>query len=118
MNELFCQELASLLASTDDLLTSPHPSLQDWQGYTVRRNQVFQRLRELSSCTADRAANSAVVQQLIASVLEKDQILVQQIAQQLSNLSQELVELADRRKVFNAYAQDAQSLRSYHHRTA
>lgn len=69
-------------------------------------------------CTEDRVANSAAVQQLITSVLEKDQTLVQKIGQQLSNISQEMVELADRRRVVNAYALDAQSLRSYHHRTA
>lgn len=68
--------------------------------------------------TEERVAHSTSLQQLITSVLEKDQTLVQKIGQQLSNISQEMVELADRRRVFNAYARDAQSLRSYHHRTA
>ena len=68
--------------------------------------------------TEERVANSTSLQQLITSVLEKDQTLVQKIGQQLSNISQEMVELADRRRVFNAYARHAQSLRSYHHRTA
>ena len=118
MNELICQELAALLASTEDMLICPDPGLEAWQVYTVRRNQVFQRLQDLPMFTDDRIANSAALQQLITSVLEKDQALVLKIGQQLSNISQQMVELADRRRVFNAYNQDARSLRLSHHRTA
>ena len=118
MNDSICQDLASLFASTEDMLTCPDPGLEAWQDYTVRRNQVFQRLQDLPMFTEDRIANSAALQQLITSVLEKDEALVLKIGQQLSNISQEMVELADRRRVVNAYTLDAQSLRSYHHRTA
>ena len=118
MNESICQDLASLLASTEDMLTCPDPGLEAWQDYTVRRNQVFQRLQDLPIFTEDRIANSVALQQLITSVLEKDQALVLKIGQQLSNISQQMVELADRRRVFNAYTQDARSLRLSHHRTA
>ena len=68
--------------------------------------------------TEDRIANSAALQQLITWVLEKDQAFALKIGQQLSNISQQMVELADRRRVFNAYTQDARSLRLSHHRTA
>lgn len=118
MNELISRELASLLASTEDMLSRPDPSLAAWQGYTCRRSQVFQRLQELQMGTEDSVANCTAVRQLITSVLEIDQMLVQKIGRQLSNISQEMAKLADRRRVFNAYARDAQPQCSYHHRTA
>ena len=118
MNELIGRELASLLASTEDILNCPDPSLAAWQGYGRRRSQVFQRLQELQMCTENSVADCTAVRQLINSVLEIDQMLVQKIGRQLSNISQEMAQLADRRRVFNAYARGAQPLCSYHHRTA
>ncbi|MGZ8465488.1 MAG: hypothetical protein ACXWXT_08085, partial [Candidatus Binatia bacterium] len=118
MNELICQEILSLLAITEDLLNCPDPSLEVWEGYALRRNAVFQRLWDLPMCTEDIVADSPALQPLMTSVLEKDQVLVQKIGQQLSNISREMIELSDRRRVFNAYARIAQSMGSYHHRTA
>jgi hypothetical protein len=118
MNELICQEILSLLAITEDLLNCPDPSLEVWEGYALRRNAVFQRLWDLPMCTEDIVADSPALQPLVTLVLEKDQVLVQKIGQQLSNISREMIELSDRRRVFNAYARIAQSMGSYHHRTA
>ena len=111
------QDLASLLASTQQLLACPEPSLADWQSYMVRRNQMFQRLQGPPTFVADRAGAESL-QRLITAVLESDKLLTQKIGHHMSKIGREMVELADRRRIFNAYVLDVQALCSYHHQTA
>jgi hypothetical protein len=118
VQESIYQDLASLLANTQELLACAEPSLMAWQDYTLRRTEVFQRLRDIPTLRADSVADSTALQRLIASVLEQDEFLMRKIRQHLSIISHEMIELADRRRLFNAYVLGAQSPRSGHLHTA
>lgn len=112
------QYLASLLASTEELLACAEPSVADLQDYTLLRNQVFQRFQAMPTHRVDSAADSTGLQQLIISVLENDELLVQKIRHHLSKISRQMIELADGRRLFNAYVLGAQFPRSCHLHTA
>jgi hypothetical protein len=112
------QDLASLLASTHQLLACPEPSLAVWQNYMLRRNQMFERLQELPTVMADRGADAESLQRLITAVLESDKLLTEKIGQQMSKIGREMVELADRRRIFNAYVLNVRPPCSYHYQTA
>ena len=112
------QDLASLLASTKELLACAEPSLAAWQGYSLRRNELFQRIGDISALRADSVDDAKALQGLMASVLEQDEFLMLKIRRDLSKISHELDELADRRRLFNAYVLAAPSPRSYHLHTA
>jgi hypothetical protein len=88
-----------------------------WQSYMLRRNQMFQRLQELPTFVADRAVAESL-QRLIIAVLESDKLLTQKIGHHLSKIGREMVELADRRRIFNAYVLDVQPTCSYHYQMA
>ena len=118
MQDLICQDLASLLASTQELLACAEPSLTAWQGYTLRRDELFQRIGDIAARRADSVDESKARQRLIASVLEQDEFLTQKIRRHLSIISREMIELADRRRLFNAYVLGAESPRSGHLHTA
>ena len=116
--ESIYQDFAALLKSTQELLACAEPSLTAWQGYSLRRNELFQRLRDISALRADSVDDSNTLQRLIASVLEQDEFLMQKIRRHLSKISHEMNELADRRRLFNAYVLGAESPRSGHLHTA
>lgn len=118
MQDSIHQDLASLLANTQQLLACAEPSLTAWQGYTLQRNELFQRIRDISALRADSLADAKALQRLIASVLEQDEFLTQKIRRHLSKISHELNELADRRRLFHAYVLGSLSPRSYHLHTA
>ena len=118
MAESIYKDLASLLAITEELLACPELSLAVWQDYTVRRTQLFQRLQGMPTPMANSVADSKALQPLIASVLEQDEFLMQEIRRHLSKISHEMNELADRRRLFNAYVLGAESRRSGHLHTA
>jgi hypothetical protein len=118
VQESIYQDLASLLASTQQLLACPEPSLMVWQSYMLRRSQMFQRLQDLPNFVADRAADAESLQRLITAVLESDKLLAQKIGQHMSKIGREMVELADRRRIFNAYVLNVRPPCSYHYQTA
>ena len=118
MQESIYHDLESLLAGTQELLACAEPSLTAWQDYNLRRNEVFQRLRDMPTLRADSVANSQGLQRLIVLVLEQDELLMQEIRRHLSKISHEMNELADRRRLFNAYVLGAPSPRSCHIHTA
>lgn len=116
--ESIYQDVASLIAISQELLACAEPSLTVWQGYTLRRNELFQRIRDLPALRADSGADSEGLQRLIASVLEHDEFLLQEIRRHLSKISHEMNALADRRRLFNAYVLGAETPRSGHLHTA
>ena len=118
MQESIYQDLIALLESTQELVACAEPSLTAWQGYTVQRNQLLQRIRDKSALRADSIADSNPLQRLIASVLEQDEFLMQKIQRDLSKIGHELKELADRRRLLKAYVFGAPSPRSGHLHTA
>ena len=118
MAESIYKDLASLLAITEELLACPEPSLAVWQDYTVRRTQLFQRLQGMPTPMTNSVADSKALQPLIASVLEQDELVTREIRHHLSKISHEMIELADRRRLFNAYVLGVRSPRSSHLHTA
>ena len=109
------QDLESLLSRTQELIACAEPSLTAWQDYTEQRNQLFQRLQDLPMAAGEhRDAEPKVLQRLIAAVLEQDQLLMAKVRQQLSKISREMSDLADRRRLFNAYVVAARPPRSSH----
>ncbi len=114
MQQSIQQDLESLLKHTQALTACAEPSLTVWQDYTERRNQLFQRVQDLLLRSRDRVAAPQVLQRLMVAVLEQDQLLMAKVRQHLSKISHEMNELADRRRLFNAYVVAAQPPRSSH----
>ena len=112
------QDFASLLASTQELLDCAEPSLAAWQVYAQRRNELFERIQNITAIGADSVTDSSALSQLMVSVLEQDELLAQKIRRQLSTISHEMNQLKDRRRLFNAYVLAAESPHSSHIHTA
>jgi hypothetical protein len=112
------QDLVALLESTQELVACAEPSLTAWQGYTIQRNQLLQRIQDKSALRADSVADSEGLQRLIASVLEQDELLLKEIRRHLSKIGHEMNEMADLRRLFKAYVLSATSPRSGHMHTA
>ena len=112
------QELNSLLALTEELLACAEPSLSRWQHYSQSRARLFGQLQALTPLTAHSRPDAAELQQLMGLVLKKDELVVQKIRHQLSKISQQMIELADQRRVLNAYGAGVQANRSGHLQTA
>ena len=109
MSKAIRQELSSLLAATEELLNCPEPKLEAWEEYSRGRNELFSRLQLLPVSGGAPENSSVEIRDLMARILEKDRLLVRKIRHHLSNFSQELVSLAEARRVFKAYASNANS---------
>lgn len=109
------QDLESLLSRTQTLIACTEPSLTAWQDYTEQRNRLFRRLQDLPTGAGEhRDAEPKALQRLIVAVLEQDQVLMAKVRQHLSKISRELSDLADRRRLFNAYVVAARPACSSH----
>lgn len=99
-----CQELNLLLGVTRELLDCSEPSLEAWQGYSKKRNELLGRLQLLIPFEAESEADRVKLQSLIATTLENDALLKQKIQHHLSNFRHQMVAAKEQRRAINAYA--------------
>jgi hypothetical protein len=111
-------EVAELLADTRRLLDCAEPNLTDWEDYSRRRNELFQRLQDRSPAIEGIDLDFSALLQLYAAVLENDRLLVLKIRQHLSEISRELEALSDQRRLVNAYDSVNNPHRSFHRHSA
>jgi hypothetical protein len=112
------QDLAALLAATRQLLDGAEPSLTDCQDYRRERDELFQRIVEFRAICHDGVSDAETLRQLLVSVLEQDELLMREIRRQLSNISQQMIEVSDRRRLLKSYGLAAGSASSSHLHTA
>jgi hypothetical protein len=95
-------ELTVLLQETDALLTSPDPDpdMLIWEHYGQRRQEIFSRLHALFQ--KEPQGEQVTLRNVLNLVLEKDQMLLQQLELHLSRCRQELTAVAKARQAFKS----------------
>jgi hypothetical protein len=99
-----CQELNLLLGVTRELLDCSEPSLEAWECYSKKRNELLGRLQLLMPFEAESEGDRVKLQSLIATTLENDALLKQKIQHHLSNFRHQMVAAKEQRRAFKAYA--------------
>lgn len=95
--------LAEVLADSERLLATTEPGLADWQDYGRRRSELFERLQNTPAAAARSGLEADALGRLYARVLENDRLLMAKIGRHLSEISRELENLAEQRRLFKAY---------------
>lgn len=109
--------LAGLLEDTQRLLAEAEPTLADWQNYSRRRNDLFQKLQNAPQAVAPGGSEREALARLYSSVLENDRRLMSKIAERLSAIGRELGSLTEQRRAIKAYDVGS-SRRTFHRFTA
>ena len=118
MQGLFAEALSVLLADSQALLDSPEPSFSSWEDYKDRRNELFDRLQRLSSPIAGNAGETAMLRNLMMSLLEKDRLLVQKIQRMMSSIRRDMEAVAEQRRLVKTYHAEPGASHSLHRFTA
>ena len=103
MIDAACRELSLLLEASRTLLDCPDPSLEAWEDYQAKRNELFRRLQSLMPFKAESDLDLIKLQSLMATTLATDQLLREKIQSHLSNFRREMAAAKARRRVFTAY---------------
>jgi len=98
VNNLILTELTALLQETDALLVSPKPDTLIWECYGQRRQEIFSRLQDLFQ--EEPQGEQVTLRNVLNLVLEKDQLLLQQLETQRSRCREELAAVAKARQAF------------------
>jgi hypothetical protein len=106
------QELAELLDDTSCLLNCPEPPLGAWEAYAKRRDELFCRMQAIASEPDFADANA--LGELLAAVLEKDQLLARKMHGQLSKFRHEIAGVRKKRQALKAYLATSAPPRSLH----
>ena len=103
MSEQVIKELSTLVTATQRMLDCSEPSIDMWTDYQHHRNELFARLTKLPPCKPDASNEAAVSISLLASIAEKDQLLVEKLQAQMSNILQEIEGIAEQRRLTKVY---------------
>ncbi len=96
------QELERLVQETRDFLAFPDPDPEMWTGYSMRRKEIFARLRDFDfEAVSDERE---VVCALIKEVQDLTQRVEEMARRHLIDLQGEISLLANKRRTLKGYA--------------